>query len=153
VTRNCLFRLFSKRIFCGVSKNGFNRGEVMVIHLLPSRLRCSVASVGVIIFICCACISRQRWRRSKDRVKCIVRASMPNVAVKLVRSVRDAVVMLWTVGGRLRRIYNSSTSEQERRRDRRGTVVKFSLFVAFCATILVADRLGPVSRWPRRLAR
>ncbi|EAN93446.1 hypothetical protein C3747_7g1963c [Trypanosoma cruzi] len=71
-----------------------------------------------------------------------------------------AMGILWTVGGRLRTVYNGSKSEEERRKDRYATFIRLTVFaLAFAAFVTVdsygdpAEAVAGVTRGIRRLLR
>lgn len=59
--------------------------------------------------------------------------------MKILSVAKEAVVILWTVGGRLRRIYNDSTSLEQRVQDRNATFVRVALFGGFVAFVTATE--------------
>ena len=53
----------------------------------------------------------------------------------LLQGSRDAIVMLWTVGGLLRRIYRESTSEEQQAADRQRTLSRALIFTLWSAAV------------------
>ncbi|KAH8618471.1 hypothetical protein ERJ75_000275300 [Trypanosoma vivax] len=58
----------------------------------------------------------------------------------------SSVAILWTVGGRLRDVYNGSTQAEERRRDRRATALRAVTFVIASAVLVAVDNYGSVAK-------
>ncbi|KAH9597714.1 hypothetical protein LSM04_008439 [Trypanosoma melophagium] len=54
----------------------------------------------------------------------------------------NAVSILWTVGGRLRTVYNGSKSEEERRKDRRATHIRLVFFLMAVVMFATVDSYG-----------
>ncbi|ESL06562.1 hypothetical protein TRSC58_05762 [Trypanosoma rangeli SC58] len=76
------------------------------------------------------------------------------------RTCTNAVWILWTVGGRLRTVYNGSKSEEERRKDKHATLVRLTAFAIALAMFVTVDKYGDpveavagVTRGVRRLLR
>lgn len=72
----------------------------------------------------------------------------------MLSGVKQAAGILWSVGGRLRHVYNSSNTEEERRKDRQATVLRAGVFVASCIAFAVIDAHGDAIatlRWVRSL--
>ncbi|KEG09830.1 hypothetical protein DQ04_04571060 [Trypanosoma grayi] len=55
---------------------------------------------------------------------------------------KKALSILWTVGGRLRTVYNGSKSEEDRRKDSRATLLRLAVFVAAFTAFVAVDRCG-----------
>ena len=61
------------------------------------------------------------------------------MARKLLSTLADAVNTLWTVGDDLREIYNSSTDEAQRRKDRLATAWRVAVFAGVCGIFVTCE--------------
>jgi hypothetical protein len=65
---------------------------------------------------------------------------------KLLTIIVEVVNTLWTVGDDLREIYNSSTDEAQRRKDRIATAWRVAVFAGVCSVLVGYEALHMHSR-------